>query len=104
MGSPKHMVKLLVIKQGKRTTNFFYNNQFWLVVHSSLLLLTSLTMTLHDQMCAMIFSALFLNIVLIYFQLWRPYKAEEGENIKAGVEGTEDDMVKGQVGGVDEEV
>ena len=104
MGTPKHMVKLLVIKQGRRTNkdsmiNFFYNNIFWLIIHSSLLLLTSLTMTLHIEMCAVIFVALILNIVLIYFQLWRPYKAEKGENIEAGVNGTEEDQVKGQDGG-----
>ena len=34
----------------------------------------------------MIFYALVLNIVLVYFQLWRPFKAEEEieEDIEAG--------------------
>ena len=109
MGSPKHMIRLLVIKQGNRITknsmiNFLYNNKFWFVVHSSLLLITSLFITLHDQMCAVIFSALILNIILIYFQLWRPYKAEHGENIvEAGVNGTEEAQVEGRARGVDEE-
>ena len=101
------MIKLLLIKQGKRTTkesliNFFYNKIFWMIIHSSLLLLTSIVMTLHDQMCAVIFSALILNIILIYFQLWRPYKAKKGENIEAGVNRTEEEQVEGQGGKMDE--
>ena len=83
--------------------NFFYNNIFWLIIHSSLLLLTSLTMSVHIEMCAVIFVALILNIVLIYFQLWRPYKAEKGENIEAGVNGTDEDQVEGEGGGEMEE-
>ena len=99
MGTPKHMIKLLVIKQGRRTTkgslaNFFYNNIFWLIIHSSLLLLTTFTMTLHIEMCAVIFAALILNVVLIYLQLWRPYKA--------GVNGTEEDQVEGEGGEMEE--
>ena len=37
--------------------------------------------------CEVILFAAVMNIVLIYFQLWRPYKAEEeerGEDIEAG--------------------
>ena len=107
MGTPKHMIKLLVIKQGRKTTkgslaNFFYNNIFWLIIHSSLLLLNSLTSTLHIEMCAVIFAALILNVVLIYFQLWRPYKAEKRENIEAGVNGTEEDQVEGEGGEMEE--
>ena len=107
MGTPKHMIKLLVIKQGRRTTkesliNFFYNNIFWLIIHSSLLLLTSLTLTPHIEICAVIFAALILNVVLIYLQLWRPYKAEKREHIEAGVNGTEEDQVEGEGGEMEE--
>ena len=39
--------------------------------------------------CVCVFSALVLNIVLIYFQLWRPFKAEQqtrNEDIESGDE------------------
>ena len=113
LGSPKHMIKLLVIRNGGRTTrqslkNFLYNNVCWFIFYTIMLSLQLkgsnkdtpedqkqqdlLKHTLGDQkdqggrelpqeifhvLCGVILSALVLNIVLIYFQLWRPFKAEQ---------------------------
>lgn len=43
--------------------------------------------------CGVILFAVILNIVLIYFQLWRPFKAEESreEDIEAGEDGLEEE-------------
>jgi len=128
LGSPKHMVKLLVIRNGGRTTkqsmkNFLYNNIFWFIFYVIMLSLllkgtpedykdtpeqlpelqvrlrviqtqlrgileeldvggvdlggTELPKEIFHVLCGVILSALVLNIVLIYFQLWRPFKAEQ---------------------------
>ena len=107
LGSPKHMVKLLVIRKGGRVTkqsmhNLLYNNVWWFVFNTILLsccqaevlvdLRTSVDMLprmqeMFNVSCGVILFAAVMNIVLIYFQLWRPYKAEEeerGEDIEAG--------------------
>ena len=110
MGSPKHMIKLLVIQKEGRTTkqsmtNFFFNNIFWFIFYTILLSIQlllpknssdqeegglsrkssdqaeeGLPQEMFHALCGVIFSALVLNIVLIYFQLWRPFKVEEKRN------------------------
>ena len=101
------MVKLLVIQKGGRTTkqsmtNFLYNNIFWFIFYTLLLSIQMLPETSSDQedeegvaqnpsgqeeeglpqeifhaLCGAICFALVLNIVLVYFQLWRPFKVKQ---------------------------
>ena len=114
MGSPKHMIKLLVIQRGGRTTkqsmnNFLYNNICWFIYYTTLLVLlppqsttsrrTFDTLSYEEKegmpkeilydLWKVALSALVLNIVLIYFQLWRPFKAAQNrrtEDIESGAD------------------
>ena len=96
LGSPKHMIKLLVIQKEGRTTkqsmtNFLYNNTFWFIFYTLLLSIQMMRLPqepsdpeeeglpheIFQALCGVIFVALVLNILLIYFQLWRPFKVEQ---------------------------
>ena len=113
IGSPKHMIKLLVIQSGGRTTkqsmnNFLYNNICWFIYYTTLLSVPLALLTPQkssDQkkegtlqeifyaLCGVALSALVLNIVLIYFQLWRPFKAEQNrrtDDIESGADEIEE--------------
>ena len=100
MGSPKHMVKLLVIRKGGRTTrqsmnNLVYNNIWWFVFYD-ILISFEIGIGVHQRIqelfyvsFGVILFAGYLNVVLIFFQLWRPFKEEEEdgeieEDIEAG--------------------
>ena len=106
------MVKLLVIQKGGRTTkqsmnNLLYNNIWWFVFCTILLSVQigkrkvfirgSRVHQRYQEMfvvsCGVILFAIVLNIVLIYFQLWRPFKAEEEreEDIEVGEDGLEEE-------------
>ena len=83
-------------------TNFFFNNIFWFIFYTLLLSIQlllpknssdqeeeglpqkssdqGLPQEMFHALCGVIFSALVLNIVLIYFQLWRPFKLEQKRN------------------------
>ena len=85
LGTPKHMIKLYLIQKGTKTTkqtmrNFLYNNIFWIVNHSIYLSLSLFFVTSAVKsdfvysLYAVIFSAMIVNFVLVYFQVWRPYK------------------------------
>jgi len=108
MGSPKHMVKLLVIQKGGRTTkqsmnNLLYNNIFWFLLWCTILLPLQIAAARYQTgpevqemfyvSCGLILFAVVLNIVLIYFQLWRPFKAKEEreEDIEVGEDGLEEE-------------
>ena len=114
LGSPEHMVKLLVIWNEWKTTkksmtNFLYNNICWLIFYTILLsaffcgdmkewksfLTNFLWIGEKDRwgrglpLEKVILGALVLKIVLICFQLWRPFKAEQqdrNEDIESGDE------------------
>ena len=100
LGTPKHMIKLYLIQEGTKTTkqtmrNFLYNNIFWMVNHSIYLGLCLLLLPTASELRSgfkpkldpmlriiyslyvVIFSAIIVNLVLIYFQVWRPYKRAE---------------------------
>ena len=80
--------------------NFLYNNISWFIFYTIMLSLEltgliglikkisdprgrvgvgegKLPQEIFHVLCGVIFSALVLNIVLIYFQMWRPFKAKQ---------------------------
>ena len=118
------MIKLLVIRNGGRTTrqsmnNFLYNNICWFIFYTVMLSLQlkglnkdtpedqkqqdlgdqkdqggrELPQEIFHVLYGVILSALVLNIVLIYFQLWRPFKAEQNrrtDDIESGADEIEE--------------
>ena len=77
--------------------NLLYNNIWWFVFY---IILLSLEIALQIQkmvnvLCGVIWFAALLNFVLIYFQLWRPFKADEvkreEEDLEAGGDGLEEE-------------
>ena len=70
--------------------NFLYNNIFWIVSHSiylsrSLFFMTSAVKSdFIYSLYAVIFSAMIANLVLVYFQVWRPYKRAQRIELALG--------------------
>ena len=91
------MLKLMVIQKGGRTTkqsmnNLLYNNIWWFIFYDILISL-EIGIGVHQRIqelfyvsCGVILFSALLNTVLIFFQLWRPFEAEEEteEGIEAG--------------------